>query len=985
MPGLKLSEYQIKTLFGLKPDYLNKSKLDLLINNDKYVGKVDNGIKHRMIRNLVKINIDREECYKWILERNTDDNYIVETPINFDTEYYVSIRPYNYMYNEILFSNNGGINLEDPENECSKYLMNIYEFEPNNICDIEGELLIFLGELYNFYLEYHFTFIETNPIVMDTNTNKYVPLDMTGTIDTDAIYLFTNKDRELIELPYISEKIKTPEEIAIQKLDERTGGSLKFTLLNPNGTVWTLIAGGGASVVYTDAIIYRGYINDLANYGEYSGDPQEDLVEAYCNEIFKCMNRVLEPKTLFIGGAIANFTDIYSTFSGIIKSIHNNYNVLKDTKVYIRRGGPNDIKALSAIKSVLDSYNIFNEVYNSDTNITQIVEFGLPKKEMNLTSIHNDDFDIDLLGDGINKFNTINKHTKCAILGYHKNAIQRMLDFDYMCGHLDRTVLCIIEERQSKDTMESFFYGNNSVLIPVYTSLESAIENHNPELIINFLSFRSAYESTLKILDTIVQTIVIIAEGIPELFTRKLKDKANKLNKTIIGPATVGGIFGGEFRIANTGGSNENLLKCKLYNKGNVGFVTRSGGLLNELCSIISKNTSGVHSGISIGGDRYPCTGMLEIALNYENNPEIDLIICLGELGGVEEIKLGQAKKSGLIKKPIIAYCIGISSDLLGNEVQFGHAGSSATNKYENAIFKNNYMRKCGIIVPDCFEDIEITIKSNFVYRDIQTKQPNIISSTRKMPIIYSSISDETGDQLTYNKIPISELLNSGIGKTIGHLWLKRDIPEWFSKYIELILIVTADHGAMVSGAMNTIVSSRANRDLVSALCSGLLTIGDRFGGALNDSAKQFKIAVEKYTPQEFINVMKKDNVLIMGIGHKVKTVENPDIRVQLLKKYVQENFPSYEHVKYALDVEQITTQKKNNLILNVDGFVANSLLDAFSIIMSKSELDEIIKNDFINAFFILGRTIGFIGHWYDQKRLKQGLFRLNESLVGYI
>jgi ATP citrate (pro-S)-lyase len=985
MPQLKLSEYQLKTLFGLKPVYLNKSKLDLPINNDKYVVKVDNGVKHRMIRNLVKINIDSEECYKWILDRNTDDNYIVERPIKFTNEYYISIRPYNYMYNEILFSKNGGINLDNPEKECSKYLMNIYDFESSSISDIEDELLIFLRELYTFYLKYHFTFIETNPIVMDSDTNKYVALDMTGTIDSDAIYLFTNKDREIIELPYISEKIKTTEEIAIQKLDERTGGSLKFTLLNPNGNVWTLIAGGGASVVYTDAIIYRGYINDLANYGEYSGDPQEELVEAYCNQIFKCMNRVSGGKTLFIGGAIANFTDIYSTFSGIIKSIHNNYNVLKDTKVYIRRGGPNDIKALSAIKSVLDSYNIYNEVYNSDTNITQIVEFGLPKKEMKLNKIDNHEFNIDLLESGINRFNTINKHTKCAILGYHKNAIQRMLDFDYMCGNLDRTVVCIIEERQSKDTMEPFFYGNNSVLIPVYTSLELAIENHNPEIIINFLSFRSAYDSTLKILDTSVQSIVIIAEGIPELFTRKLKDKANKLNKTIIGPATVGGIFGGEFRIANTGGSNENLLKCKLYNKGNVGFVTRSGGLLNELCSIISKNTPGVHSGVSIGGDRYPCTGMLEIALEYENNPEIDLIICLGELGGVEEIRLAQAKLTGLIKKRVIAYCIGISSDLLGDQIQFGHAGSSATNKYENAIFKNNYMRKCGIIVPECFEDIEQTIKNNVVHRDIKNNEPKSISINRKMPIIYSSISDETGDQLTYNKIPISELLNSGIGKTIGHLWLKRDIPDWFSRYIELILIVTADHGAMVSGAMNTIVSSRANRDLVSSLCSGLLTIGDRFGGALNDSAKQFKVAVEKYTPQEFIDIMKKDNVLIMGIGHKVKTVENPDIRVKLLKEYVLQNFPSYEHVKYALSVEQITTQKKNNLILNVDGFVANSLLDAFSIIMSKWEVDEIIKNDFINAFFILGRTIGFIGHWYDQKRLKQGLFRLNESLVGYI
>jgi hypothetical protein len=70
---------------------------------------------------------------------------------------------------------------------------------------------------------------------------------------------------------------------------------------------------------------------------------------------------------------------------------------------------------------------------------------------------------------------------------------------------------------------------------------------------------------------------------------------------------------------------------------------------------------------------------------------------------------------------------------------------------------------------------------------------------------------------------------------------------------------------------------------------------------------------------------------------------------------------------------------------LNVDGFLANSLLDAFRIIMNEKEFIEVVNNDFINAFFVLGRTIGFIGHWYDQKRQKQGLFRMPEHLVQYL
>jgi ATP citrate (pro-S)-lyase len=1000
MPNKKLSEYQIKKLFGFECSFINTKSLNNPTNTDeKYVVKIDNGVKHRMLSGLVKLNYTKGECYDWVHSRGTNDNYIVEKVANYDNsrEYYISIRPSSNNYNEILFTTSGGIHLDNPEAECMRYLQPLDTFVDDYFTGMEHKLVQFIKHIYMLYLKYHFTFLECNPFVFDKLKCEYLPLDITGTIDSDAVYLFSREDRELIEMDYIHEQVLSQAEEAIKALDERTGGSLKFTLLNPNGTVWTLVAGGGASVVYTDAIVNRGYKEQLANYGEYSGDPQEELVEAYCDQIFNCMKKVSQHKTLFIGGAIANFTDIYATFSGIIKSIHKNHCVLKDTDVYVRRGGPNCKKALIEIKKVLDAYGIYNEVYDQTTNITKIVEIALTiiqNKDTMINQIHNTTpKPVIAYIDGYEENNLINidRNTKCTILGFHKNAIQRMLDFDYTCGKLERSVACVVEPRNSKTTLEPFFYGNESILLPIYTNIKEALSNHEFQMVINFLSFRSAYESTLALLDTSIKTVVIIAEGIPELYTRRLSLAAEQKGKIVLGPATVGGIFGGAFRIANTGGSLENIISCNLHNRGNVGFVSRSGGLLNEMCSIISRCTRGIHSAISIGGDRYPCTSFTDIVMSYENNPEIDVIVCLGEVGGNQELKLGHFKKDGSIKKPIVAYCIGTSASLLGEEVQFGHAGASATSKYETASYKNYYMKDCGIVVPNSFEELEETIRITYNSisnsREIHTAEPQRFHEHRKMPLIYSGISNETGEELRYNNVPISELfsMDAGIGKTIGHLWFKKDIPEWFSKYIEIVLILTADHGAMVSGAINTIVSSRANKDLVSSLCSGLLTIGDRFGGALNESAKQFLEAKQKYTPHEFVNKMKADNRLIMGIGHKVKTVENPDKRVELLKWYVLENFPKYEHVKYSLEVEKITTQKKNNLILNVDGFLANSLLDAFGLIMNETEFLEIINNDFINAFFVLGRTIGFIGHWYDQKRQKQGLFRMPEHLVQYL
>ena len=95
-------------------------------------------------------------------------------------------------------------------------------------------------------------------------------------------------------------------------------------------------------------------------------------------------------------------------------------------------------------------------------------------------------------------------------------------------------------------------------------------------------------------------------------------------------------------------------------------------------------------------------------------------------------------------------------------------------------------------------------------------------------------------------------------------------------------------------------------------IASGLLTIGPRFGGALNEAAEQFSGAFDrKMSPQEFVSDMRKRNEYIMGIGHRVKSVENPDARVTIIKDFVTSNFPDYPLLKYALEVEQITTKKR--------------------------------------------------------------------------
>ena len=119
--------------------------------------------------------------------------------------------------------------------------------------------------------------------------------------------------------------------------------------------------------------------------------------------------------------------------------------------------------------------------------------------------------------------------------------------------------------------------------------------------------------------------------------------EAEKKHVGIIGPATVGGIAPGRFRIGNTGGAIENIIMSKLYRPGSVAYVSRSGGMSNELNNIICRNANGVNEGVAVGGDRYPGTRFLDHLLRYEKNPDVKMMVLLGEVGGVDEYEVMSA------------------------------------------------------------------------------------------------------------------------------------------------------------------------------------------------------------------------------------------------------------------------------------------------------------------------------------------------------
>ncbi|KAL0433925.1 UNVERIFIED_CONTAM: ATP-citrate synthase beta chain protein 2 [Sesamum latifolium] len=306
------------------------------------------------------------------------------------------------------------------------------------------------------------------------------------------------------------------------------------------------------------------------------------------------------------------------------------------------------------------------------------------------------------------------------------------------------------------------------------------------------------------------------------------------------------------------------------------------------------------------------------------------MMVVLGELGGRDEYSLVEALKQGKINKPVVAWVSGTCATLFKSEVQFGHAVEAG---------KVSPVKE--VTPPQIPEDLNTAIKSGKV---------------RAPTHIISTISDDRGEEPTYAGVPMSSIEQGlGVGDVISLLWFKRSLPHYCTRFIEICIMLCADHGPCVSGAHNTIVTARAGKDLVSSLVSGLLTIGPRFGGAIDDACDTSRMLMTR-----------------------IKRGDNRDKRVELLQRFARSNFPSVKYMEYAVEVETYTLSKANNLVLNVDGAIGSLFLDllAGSGMFTKQEIDEIIAIGYLNGLFVLARSIGLIGHTFDQKRLKQPLYR---------
>ncbi|KAJ4353394.1 beta subunit of ATP citrate lyase [Didymosphaeria variabile] len=407
----------------------------LLASGAKFVAKPDQLIKRRGKSGLLALNKTWAEARAWIEERagkvqrvETVDGvlrqFLVEpfVPHPQNTEYYININSVREG-DWILFTHEGGVDVGDVDEKAEKLLIpvDLKNYPSNETIastllskvpkGVHNVLVDFISRLYAVYVDCQFTYLEINPLVVipnaDATSAEVHFLDLAGKIDQTAefecgakwavarsasalgIPAAPAKEGKTtvdvgppLEFPAPFGREMSKEEAYIAEMDAKTGASLKLTILNGSGRVWTLVAGGGASVVYADAIASAGFASELANYGEYSGAPTETQTFHYARTVLDLMLRApqhKEGKVLFIGGGIANFTNVASTFKGVIRALREVSPLLieHNVQIWIRRAGPNYQEGLKNIKSVGQELGLNMHVYGPEMHVSGIVPLAL--------------------------------------------------------------------------------------------------------------------------------------------------------------------------------------------------------------------------------------------------------------------------------------------------------------------------------------------------------------------------------------------------------------------------------------------------------------------------------------------------------------------------------------------------------------------------------------------------------------------------------
>ena len=235
---------------------------------------------------------------------------------------------------------------------------------------------------------------------------------------------------------------------------------------------------------------------------------------------------------------------------------------------------------------------------------------------------------------------------------------------------------------------------------PVYNSVQEAIINEDINTSIIFVPPAFAADAIMEAAESGIKTIVAITEGIPISDMTKVLSYIKEKNVRLIGPNCPGIITPEEAKIG--------IMPGFVFQKGNIGIVSKSGTLTYEAADQVVKAGYGISTAIGVGGDPIIGTTLLDSIQLFMNDENTDLIVLIGEIGGQLEIDAAKWVAENGNKKPVVGF---IAGETAPKGRKMGHAGAIIGGKDDTATAKKRIMRESGISVVDSPADIGKTVK----------------------------------------------------------------------------------------------------------------------------------------------------------------------------------------------------------------------------------------------------------------------------------
>lgn len=230
--------------------------------------------------------------------------------------------------------------------------------------------------------------------------------------------------------------------------------------------------------------------------------------------------------------------------------------------------------------------------------------------------------------------------------------------------------------------------------IPIFDTVRTAVRATEADASVIFVPAKFAFDSIYEAIDACIPLIICITEGIPAMDMLKIKSILKTSETMLIGPNSPGVLTAGECKAG--------IIPGNVTIQGNVGVVSRSGTLTYEILYAMKEKKIGVSTCVGIGGDAVTGTGFVEMLSLFEQDPDTEKIVLIGEIGGKEE-EIAADYITTEMTKPVVAYIAGLTAPI---GKRMGHAGAIIEGRAGSATQKIELFKKAGVKVAEYPEDI---------------------------------------------------------------------------------------------------------------------------------------------------------------------------------------------------------------------------------------------------------------------------------------